>query len=277
MNVTILYFSQTGNTRQVAEALVDGFREAGHAAHTLPFKKAAPQSLPTDNLLGIGAPCHSSQAPKPVKDFLRALTPRKKQRAFVFATSGGAPGRVLSDLTHALQDKGAEVIGGFLARGESHHPTPCLIGRTPNRPNAEDLAAARRFAVALTEHLEHSRSGPVAQSHPDTFRPTSWFYNWVARCSTDGLLRQLLPEPKLDPARCTQCEWCVRECPVHNITLAPYPQLEEACISCYRCLTGYPQQAYTADWRVGNIVALTLYNEHFERWFGDLQPGEGLY
>jgi flavodoxin len=235
MNVTIVYFSHTGNTRQVAEVLADEFREAGHSARTIPLKKATPESVPSDDLLGVGTACFSSQAPMPVKEFLRAVPSLEGQRAFVFATSGAAPGRVLSDLTHALQHKGAEVIGGLLTRGESHHPAPCLLGRMPNRPNAEDLAVAGRFAWTIAEHIAHGRSGPIAQSHPDTFRPASWFYNRVARVSSDRVLRWLLPAPHVDPTRCTQCQWCIRECPVNALTLAPYPVLGKACIRCYRC------------------------------------------
>ena len=118
MNITLIYFSQTGNTRQVAQAMAEAFCQAGHAPRTISLKKATPQDALTGDLLGVGSPCFSSQAPTPVKAFLQALPPLESRRAFIFATSGGAPGRVLYDLAGLLQGKGAEVVGGFLARGE---------------------------------------------------------------------------------------------------------------------------------------------------------------
>lgn len=148
MNVTIIYFSQTGNTRRVAEAMAGAFREVGHFTRTISLKKATPHDATTCDLLGIGTPCFSSQAPTPIKAFLRTLPPLNQKRAFVFATSGGAPGRVLFDLTHLLLRKGADVVGGFLSRGELYHPAPCLIGRFPKRPNEEDFARARQFRVS---------------------------------------------------------------------------------------------------------------------------------
>lgn len=277
MNVTMIYFSQTGNTRRVAEAMAGAFREAGHAVRTVTLKKAIPEDAATGDLLGVGTPCFSSQAPTPVKAFLRTLPPLDEQRAFVFATSGGEPGRVLYDLTRLLQSKGADVVGGFLARGELHHPAPCMVGRFPNRPNAEDLAGARRFAAAISEHVSAGRSGPVAESRPDALRPKGGFYDLVALLSMDGFLRLVLPGPKLDSARCDQCQWCVHECPMHNITLQPYPVLGNQCIRCYRCLTGCPQKAFDADWRLGNPAVLSFYNTTFVRWFGDLKPGERIY
>ena len=277
MKITLIYFSQTGHTRRVAKALAEGFQGAGHTARLVSLKRATPQDALVGDLLGVGSPCFSSQAPTPIKDFLKRLPRLDQRRAFVFATSGGAPGRVLYDLTRLLRQKGAEVIGGFLARGELHHPAPCLHGRMPGRPNAADLAQAREFAAAVLVHVTAGRAGPMAESRPDALKPRWGFYDGVALISTDAVLRRLLPQPKLDPARCNQCGWCVYECPTHTITLQPYPVLGARCIRCYRCLTGCPQQAFRADWRIGNLITWALYNTTFERWFGDLEPGEPIY
>ncbi len=277
MNVTLIVFSQTGNTRRIAESMAGVFREAGHTARLISLKKALPEDAAQNDLLGVGSPCFSSQAPTPIKRFLKSLPALNHQPAFVFATSGGAPGRVLFDLTRLLQDKGATVVGGFLARGELHHPAPCLLGRFPGHPDAADFARARRFATAVLEHVSSGRTGAVAESHPATFNPGSRFYDLVAHISTDGFLRLTLPEPKLDPARCNACRWCVFECPTHNITLQTYPVLGGDCIRCYRCLSGCPQKAFRVDWRFANLAILTFYNAAFERWFGDMKPGERLY
>ncbi len=277
MNVVLVYFSQTGNTRRVAEKMTEVFREAGHVTRTVSLKKASLQDVLAGDLLGIGTPCFSSQAPTPIKAFLKRLPPLDNKRAFVFATSGGAPGRVLYDLTRPLQSKGADIVGGFLTRGQLHHPAPCLHGRMPNRPNAKDLAQVQRFAKAVIEHVSADRHGPVAESRPDAFKPRGGFYDLVALISTDGFLRVMLPKPKLDPARCNQCKWCVYECPMRNITLQPYPNLGNKCIRCYRCLTGCPQRAFDANWRLGNLAVWAFYNTTFERWFGDLEPGEDIY
>ncbi|MBN1921669.1 MAG: EFR1 family ferrodoxin [Anaerolineae bacterium] len=277
MDVTLIYFSQTGNTRRIAETMAEVFRETGHATQLISLKKATPQDAVTGDLLGVGTPCFSSQAPTPIKAFLQSLPSLDKKRAFVFATSGAAPGRVLHDLTRLLQDKGVDVVGGFLTRGELHHPAPCLHGRMPDRPNAADFARARRFATAIIEHVCAGRPGSVAESHPSALKPGKGFYDLVAAISTDSFLRLMLPAPKPDPARCNQCEWCVYECPTHNITLQPYPTLGDKCIRCYRCLTGCPQQAFDANWSFGNLAAWAFYNTTFERWFGDLSPGERIY
>ncbi len=277
MDVTMITFSQTGNTRKVAEAMSTALSRAGHSVHHVSLENAVPEDGVRGDLLGVGAPCFSSQAPTPVKKFLQTLPPLNGRQAFVFATSGGAPGRTLYDMTCLLKEKGADVVGGFLARGELYYPAPCLVGRFPGRPDADDLERARLFAVSLAEHVSAGATGPFAGSRPDALKPGKGLYDFVALTSGDSLMRLLMPEPKHDQAKCDQCEWCAGECPTDNITMHPYPFLGVQCIRCYRCSTGCPQEAYEVDWRFGNIAVWSLYNTLFERWFGDLEPGEPMY
>lgn len=278
MKVKIITFSQTGNTRKVAKAMADTMHGLGHEVHRIPFKKVARDDFRRADLVGLGAPCFESQAPTPMRQFLASLPSLMHTRAFVFATSGGAPGRVLHDLALPLQKKGARVLGGFLCRGTCYHPVPCLSGRFPDRPNEGDLEKARRFArsvVALAAAGETSL--PPDENRTDLLTPGWSLYDMAGVVMKDPLVRVLMPKPAPDTHRCDQCEWCVHECPTGSIVLDPAPRIGKTCIRCYRCLTGCPQRAFAVDWRIGNAVTWSLYNERFERWFGDINPGERTY
>ena len=277
MEVTMIYFSQTGNTRKVAKTMAGAFREAGHSVRAVSLKKATPEDLTGCDLLGFGTPCHASMAPTPVKEYLRTIPSLDGRRAFVFATSSGAPGRVLYNMTSLLRKKRADVVGGFLTRGEVSYPAPAMVGRCPDRPNADDLDRAQDFSLAVAEHVSNGRSGTLPESRPDALKPGWGLYDFAALFTTDGAMRLVLSEPKADPAKCDQCQWCVYECPMDNITLQPDPVLGNKCIRCYRCLTGCPQDAFTANWLVGNLYLGALYNPTFTRWFGDVAPDEQIY
>lgn len=277
MDIRMIYFSQSGNTRKVAEAMGDAFRDLSHRTEIIPLEKADPDQAPQVDLLAVGAPCFSSQAPTPVKEFLRALPSLENRLAFVFATSGGAPGRVLYDMTRLLREKKAEVVGGFLARGECFHPAPCILGRFPGRPDAEDLRKAHRFATTLAGHISSGRKGILPESRTDAVKPGHGFYDLAAWMSKDPLLRFLTPKPGLDAERCNQCQICERECPMGNIVMQPIPVLGDNCIRCYRCQIACPQRAFGSNWLFGNAVIWFFYNVHFERWFGDVKPGERVY
>lgn len=277
MNIVLVYFSQTGNTLKVAETMADAFRTKGHTVRTFPMKEVHPADIVRCDVLGVGTPCFASQAPTPVKDFLSALPALYGKTAFVFATSGGSPGRVLYDLTRIMQKKGAAVLAGFMGHGTVHHPAPCLIGRMPDRPNMDDLALADAFALAVERHLQAGDSGVIPGGRKDALDPNWGFYDLVALIAKPFLLRILLPKPIPDQALCNQCRICAQECPVQSITLDPYPALDGRCIRCYHCQNICPQTAISSSWRFGNIVIFSLYNTLFARLFGDVEPGERLY
>lgn len=277
MNIGLAYFSQTGNTRKIAEAMAGAFREQGLTPRLMPIGDLKNEDIKGCDVLGLGAPCFESGAPAPVRNRLRRLPALYGKPAFVFATSGGAPGNVLYELARAVRAKGGKVMGGFMGRGTVHHPAPCLKGRMPDRPGRADLEAARSFALAVVRHLKSGNAGPMPESRPDALKATFGFYQLVGLIAKPFLLRILLPEPAANRDRCTRCGVCAQACPAGSITLAPYPAPGRACIRCYHCHNICPEKAFSEPWRYGNLVILALYNTIFTRLFGDIEPGERIY
>jgi flavodoxin/NAD-dependent dihydropyrimidine dehydrogenase PreA subunit len=278
MQVKIVCFSQTGNTRKVAKAMAGALRESGNDVRWVPFEKIVVEDFCNSDLIGVGAPCFESQAPTPVRQFLDKLPSLEHTNAFVFATSGGAPGRVLRDLANPLRAKGARILGGFLCRGTCFHPVPCLAGRFPERPNQTDIENARRFARSLVALIENSDTrGQPEENRSDLLATGFGLYDLAGLVLKDDLVRFLMPKPEVDTDKCNQCEWCVHECPTKSMALDPVPAVSKTCIRCYRCLTGCPQKALSVNWWISNMVTWSLYNETFERWFGDIRIGEKSY
>ncbi|MBI9085285.1 MAG: EFR1 family ferrodoxin [Desulfobacterales bacterium] len=278
METLIVSFSQTGNTRKVGRAMAEAMAEAGFVVRTISFKKVTAEDFLAADLIGVGAPCFESQAPTPVRDFLVGLPDLKGRRAFVFATAGGAPGRVLWDMARPLKQRGAEVLGGFLCRGTCYHPIPCLVGRFPERPDETDLEKARRFAASVAEMVQGDdpRSVP-AENRLETLNPGLGLYDIAGLALKDPLIRFLMPKPRVDSDACDQCGWCVHECPTASIILHSTPEIGGQCIRCYRCLTGCPKNAFSVNWWFSNPVVWSLYNQTFEHWFGDIRKGERVY
>ncbi len=271
MRITLVYFSQTGNTLKIAEAMAGEFERAGHTALCIPIREARPDHFTRSDLIGLGTPTFESHAPTPVLDFVRSLPPLSGLRSFAFATCGGAAGNVLSDLTRQLEKKGSEVIDSFLALGEVHHPAPCIRGKSAGCPNKGDLTNAKRFAATLCQ-----RFGSGSESRYGGLQPRRGFYTLVGKIAgSEALIRRLEPKPILDLEKCRRCQRCSRECPTDNITMNPTPTHAGRCIRCYRCIQVCEHDAYRANWWFGNLVVWTLWNRHFMRWFGEYEGKQG--
>jgi ferredoxin len=259
MDVVLICFSQTGNTRQVATAMAGAFRGAAHSARTMSLKEAIPEDATKGELLGVGTPCFSSHAPTPIKEFIRALPPLDGQPAFVFATASGAPGRVLYDLTSLLRSKGADVLGA-----ESR---PDALKRGWDFYDFVGLAGSDRLLRLLM---------PEPKLNPDKCDRCR---RCVYECPMDNITLQPLAPSTSSGHRglgTTQAQGRpLRQ--AQGRSLLSYPVPGDRCIRCYRCLTGCPQRAFDVNWRLADPFLLFLYNASFMRWFGDLAPGEQIY
>ncbi len=151
----VTYFSRSGNTKKVAEAIF----EAIEGAKDL---KAIEEAQPLDDysLVFIGFPVQSHSVPYKVEEFLKAI-PAKKKIA-LFCTHGALPGHRLSReaIEHAvILAAKAKVLGTFAVRGRISMQASEALSRSPEHqewtdmaasanthPNETDLAEAKVFA-----------------------------------------------------------------------------------------------------------------------------------
>ena len=145
MNKTLVaYFTRTGNTRAVAEAVfgaLDGEKDI------LPSEQV--KSLDSYDLVLVGFPVQMHSVPYPVEQFIK-LIPSKKKIAF-FCTHGSLPGHRLSreaiEYAVVLATQ-AKVLGTFCTRGRLSVQALDTLGKSP-------------------EHQEWTEMGASAGTHPD--------------------------------------------------------------------------------------------------------------
>ena len=151
----VTYFSRTGNTKKVAEAIfaaLDGDKDLK------PMEEAHP--LDGYSLVFIGFPVQSHSVPYKVEEFLKTIPAGKK--IALFCTHGALPGHRLSreaiEYAVVLAVK-AKVLGTFAVRGRLSMQALDALGRSPEHqewtdmaasanthPNETDLAEAKVFA-----------------------------------------------------------------------------------------------------------------------------------
>jgi flavodoxin len=155
MKTLVAYFSRTGNTKLIAEAI---FGSLAGAKDLRSIDDAA--DIEPYDLVFVGFPVHSHSVPYKVEAFLKAVPAGKK--IALFCTHGALPGHRLSReaLEHAvvLAAK-ARILGTFSVRGKLSPSALEVLSRSPEHrdwtemaptavthPDADDLEEARAFA-----------------------------------------------------------------------------------------------------------------------------------
>jgi len=162
--ILVTYFSRTGNTKKVAEAIYQSLEDDKEIK---PIEEGL--DLQPYHLIFVGFPVHSHSVPYKVEQFLKKIPPDKKI-AF-FSTHGSLNGHRLSQeaLEHAtvLASK-AKVLGTFSCRGKLSFEALEVLAKSPEHqewtemassanthPDEHDLADARAFAHEIKTRSFH--------------------------------------------------------------------------------------------------------------------------
>ena len=150
MKVLIIYISiHYGNTEKIAKAIAEVLN-----AELLKPSEIKAGTLSEYDLIGFGSGSYFWQHHKKLLKIVKN-TPRLHRKAFIFSTRGAGPAwlshRVLKK---TLLEKGFDVLGEFSCKGFDTFGALKLIGGiNKGKPDGKDLAAAKKFAMALKERI----------------------------------------------------------------------------------------------------------------------------
>jgi len=133
MNIGIIYYSETGNTANVAKQLATAFRTQGHPITTkeitvydVKMNRSLKDKPATDgyDLIIIGSPVQGFSLPIPVQDYLSQLHLSNQQKIGLFTTQFFPFDWMGGKQTHAqfgtlLQSQNPNVIGQALIHWKS--------------------------------------------------------------------------------------------------------------------------------------------------------------
>jgi flavodoxin len=140
LKTLVTYFSLTGNTKNIAEAVyetLEGDKEI----------KKVDESLELDeySLVFIGFPVHAHSVPFKVENFLKNIPQGKK--IALFSTHGSLAGNHLSrealEYANVLASK-AKVLGSFSCRGKVSPEALEILMKSPEHTTWAEMAASAR-------------------------------------------------------------------------------------------------------------------------------------
>lgn len=224
-NYTI-YFSPTGGTKKVADALVahlkgvyqeiDLCKEGAHAA----FQK--------EDVCLVSVPSYGGRVPAIAIERLQMLS-GNGAKAILNCVYGNREWEdTLTELQDTLEGQGFCCVAAIAAVAEHSIFRQFAAGR----PDLDDQKQLAAFAEQIQNVLDKAAFGKLelAGSH-GTYKE----YHGV-------------PLQPVASADCTGCGHCAAECPVQAISSEdPHVTNPETCISCMRCIAVCPKQARGCD------------------------------
>ncbi|MCC8356904.1 MAG: flavodoxin [Oscillospiraceae bacterium] len=144
MNIQVIYHSQSGNTKKVAEAIAQELKVTA-----IPIEQAKDIRRKPIDLLLIGDGMYFGGMSGQMKQFIDTLEPQKIKTAAVFSTSGGSWPMGPAGLQKRLAERNIVVLEqSFKCHGSAFGVA------FPSHPNEADLANARKFARSVAESMK---------------------------------------------------------------------------------------------------------------------------
>lgn len=160
MKCLIIYYSQTGNTLKVAQAIHKGAASVADSCELKALRDVTAEDWLNADLIGIGSPIWSSCPTTNVVFHIKNLPDAVAgKHTFYYCTHGATPGRAVMRGVHTLKDKGMIVLGWNDWFGAACLPGHAKPWFTDGHPDDLDLASAESFGKAMVQHSKKLAAG----------------------------------------------------------------------------------------------------------------------
>lgn len=248
MKTAIICFSQTGNTRKVAEKIRNGICEATGQCDLFTIEEVDAGSLAGYDLVGLGCPAFYCQEPFNVRAFIERLPQQNSRHWFVFCSHGAVMGQTLVRMAEGLEKRGAQIIGFHHTYADITVPFYPRHTLTSGHPDDRDLREAFDFGKAVAACSLAVSEGDTRCVTKPAPAPEEWAQKEAGKLTRE-FLAQVMPPLLINVETCTLCGQCGEECPVNGIDIDDDPpRIQKPCIYCFHCASICPTCSIEADW-----------------------------
>lgn len=240
MKTAVIYFSATGNTKKIAQAIASRLRELGSDAELIDItshqnRQSKLEFKQFDGVV-LGSPIHSMRAPRLVRDWIATLQGGGMKCATFFTYGGFQVPPTHYDTRRRLEEQGFKLAASAEFLGEHTFNLggwQAMLGR----PNDDDASLAREYADAVHARLsgqdqslvQDLDKGPYSEEQLDQFE--SFRFNILTQLPTRG------------GEECQLCLLCEEDCPAGAMDAEAGQADPAKCIACLRCVQNCPDEA----------------------------------
>jgi ferredoxin len=224
--MTILYFTATGNSLQVA-------KQIGGTLLSIPQMIKENRYDFSDDEVGLVFPIYGFGLPKIVRAFLEKAT-LKAQYTFAIGTYGNATGATMLNLSKFAAKRGIKFdYMGVLFTVDNYLPGYEMdkeVGRLGEKKTMENLG---RIVSAV-----HGRKTNMPAASIPIRAMTA-----VIQGAQGYFMNGKAAQGYIVNEQCTQCGVCSKVCPTGNITVADKMVFADRCEGCLGCVQNCPSNA----------------------------------
>lgn len=263
MEISIVYFSGTGNTRFISDKLKDKLEQYGkNSVETIPVEKAMTEqtALWDNKILGIGFPVYDLMPPEPILTFINTLQTQKTPgKSFVFSTYTSYPLDANTYIINALNKK------GFYVNSQQTFKTPGAVTYFYANPSNPLIKKEACFAKGINLHIEQYAQSILEniKNPPPALQPKHHPLRKLHQARSRLLIGNLFYRNLRTNSSCTACGLCAKHCPESNLEVTGSRLIIKKpnnCLRCMRCIQLCPVDAinFTSSRRRGSYNQSTI-------------------
>lgn len=241
MKTEIIYFSATGTTKALVEAISQGLNGDVYFTNVTSLENRKDNIIIDSDLTIIATPVYGERIPHFLYDFFKHIKGKGTPLAAVSVYGNMGFGISLEQFKDFAEKNNFRLIAAGAFIGQHTYATeaaPIAYGR----PNQYDLKQARIFGENIQKKIDTKSFSPVDL-------PKKVLPKFITEFPDSGT-RFLIRQPRVIKSACNACKACVRRCPVEAIDLKTSEISEQKCLRCYACVKICPQGARIAKFRL---------------------------
>ncbi len=217
----LIYFSPTGTTRKIVDAIAQGLSSEHINRYDLTFAFKKTDQLLADGVVVIGVPVHAGRVPIDCLERMATYSASNLPTVLVALYGNREFEDALVELRDVAIARGFNVIAAGAFIGEHSYSTP-ERPIAAGRPDTNDLSLAIKFGQQIAAKIERDNLNTPKIDGEVPYKE---------RVKFGGVA------PETDAEKCTLCGRCIEVCPVRVISMSKtITTRAEGCIMCCACV-----------------------------------------